>query len=91
MGAVKRGGQMGPGRQRQRRLSRFGNNIYGERFADLIDEVLVYNRALTVSEIQTDMGTPVAGTAGPRLTITQPAAGRDGGRHDGGRQLFGLG
>ena len=52
-----------------------GHNSYGERFTGLIDEVRVYNRALTAGEIQTDMSTPVSGPAGPRLTITQPAAG----------------
>ena len=32
-----------------------GNAIWGEYFAGLIDEVRVYNRALTAAEIQTDM------------------------------------
>jgi chitodextrinase len=36
-----------------------GNNVWGEWFAGLIDEVRVYNRALTDSEIQTDMNTSV--------------------------------
>ena len=39
-----------------------GNTIWGEYFAGLIDEVRIYNRALTQAEIQTDMtqsiGTP---------------------------------
>jgi hypothetical protein len=39
-----------------------GNNIWGEWFSGLIDEVRVYNRALTAAEIQSDMtksvGTP---------------------------------
>ena len=34
-----------------------GNSPYGEYFAGLIDEVRVYNRALTATEIQTDMNT----------------------------------
>lgn len=51
-----------------------GHNVYGERFTGLIDEVRVYNRALSVAEIQSDMGTPV-GTPGPRIAITQPAEG----------------
>ena len=39
---------------------RIGGNIpYGEFFQGLIDEVRVYNRALTQAEIQTDMNTPV--------------------------------
>ncbi len=36
-----------------------GNNIWGEYFAGLIDEVRVYNRALSAAEIQTDMATPI--------------------------------
>ena len=37
-----------------------GNGVWGEWFAGLIDEVRVYNRALSASEIQQDMQTPVA-------------------------------
>ena len=36
-----------------------GNGVWGEYFAGLIDEVRVYNRALTAGEITTDMNTPV--------------------------------
>jgi fibronectin type 3 domain-containing protein len=36
-----------------------GNSIWGEYFAGLIDNVRVYNRALSASEIQTDMNTRV--------------------------------
>ena len=36
-----------------------GDSIYGQYFAGRIDEVRVYNRALTVTEIQTDMNSPV--------------------------------
>ncbi len=36
-----------------------GNAAFGEWFAGLIDEVRVYNRALTAAEIQTDMGASV--------------------------------
>jgi concanavalin A-like lectin/glucanase superfamily protein/Big-like domain-containing protein/putative Ig domain-containing protein len=36
-----------------------GNSIWGEHFAGVIDEVRVYNRALTVAEIQRDMTTPI--------------------------------
>jgi hypothetical protein len=36
-----------------------GNNIWSEWFAGVIDDVRVYNRALTATEIQTDMNTPV--------------------------------
>ena len=36
-----------------------GNAIWGEYFKGLIDEVRVYNRALTASEIQADRDRPV--------------------------------
>jgi hypothetical protein len=36
-----------------------GNAIWGEYFSGLIDEVRVYNRALTAAQIQTDMTTPI--------------------------------
>jgi hypothetical protein len=36
-----------------------GNAAWGEYFAGQIDEVRIYNRALTQAEIQTDMNTPV--------------------------------
>ena len=35
-----------------------GNAIWGEWFAGLIDEVRVYNRALSATEIQQDMQDP---------------------------------
>jgi hypothetical protein len=38
-----------------------GNSIWGEWFAGLIDEVRVYNTALTAAEIQADMTKPVSG------------------------------
>ena len=37
-----------------------GDSIYGQYFQGLIDEVRVYNRALSQSEIQADMNTPVS-------------------------------
>jgi len=36
-----------------------GNNVWGEFFNGLIDEVRIYSRALSQTEIQTDMTTPV--------------------------------
>ena len=36
-----------------------GNTIWGEQFSGLIDEVRIYNRALSATEIQTDMNRPV--------------------------------
>ena len=38
---------------------------YGEYFTGLIDEVRVYNRALTQAEIQTDMNTAIVPTGRP--------------------------
>jgi hypothetical protein len=38
-----------------------GNAIWSEWFAGRMDDVRVYNRALTASEVQTEMSTPVAG------------------------------
>jgi hypothetical protein len=40
-----------------------GNGVWPEWFAGLIDEVRVYNRALSASEIQSDMNTAVGTTA----------------------------
>jgi hypothetical protein len=54
-----------------------GNTVWGEYFNGLIDDVRVYNRALTIAEIQTDMSTPVAtpapDTTAPTATVTAPA------------------
>jgi glucose/arabinose dehydrogenase len=60
-------------------LSIGGNNVWGEWFAGQIDDLRIYNRALTSSEIATDMTTPVGGTPPPDTTppsvsITSPAA-----------------
>ncbi len=57
-----------------------GNAIWGEHFAGLIDELRVYSRALSRSEIQADMVTPVGGdpipdTTPPTASVTAPAAG----------------
>ena len=45
-----------------------GNSVWGEWFNGLIDDVRVYNRALSPSEIQTDMATAV----GPSSTTPPP-------------------
>ncbi len=37
-----------------------GNTIWSEWFNGLIDEVRVYNRALTAAEIQTDMNASIS-------------------------------
>ena len=42
-----------------------GNGVWGEWFAGLIDEVRVYSRALSATEIQQDMQTPVGGSRHP--------------------------
>jgi len=46
-----------------------GNTPYGEYFQGLIDEARVYNRALTQTDIQTDINAPIdwSGLAGPLL------------------------
>jgi hypothetical protein len=36
-----------------------GNGVWGEYFSGLIDDVKIYNRALSASEIQADMNTAV--------------------------------
>src|SRR6266850_1965080 len=51
-----------------------GNSPYGEYFQGRIDDVRVYNRALTATEIQSDMTVDLA-TLPPRLVLLQPAAG----------------
>ena len=38
-----------------------GNGVWGEYFTGRIDEVRIYNRALSAAEIQRDMTTPVGG------------------------------
>jgi fibronectin type 3 domain-containing protein len=52
-----------------------GGDAYpGEYFAGLIDEVRIYNRALSAAEIQVDMVMPVAGAAPPPQADTTPPA-----------------
>ncbi|HKQ37944.1 MAG TPA: PQQ-dependent sugar dehydrogenase [Verrucomicrobiae bacterium] len=54
-----------------------GDDPYGQYFQGRIDEVRIYNRALTVDEIQLDMIRPVGFTDSepPTVSITSPAAG----------------
>jgi hypothetical protein len=49
-----------------------GDSFYGQYFQGVIDEVRVYNRALSAMEIQTDMNTPLGNspTAPGNLTAT---------------------
>jgi len=49
-----------------------GNAVWGEYFSGLIDEVRLYNRALTASEIQTDMNTPIGSSSPPPSDTTPP-------------------
>ena len=57
-----------------------GNLVYGQFFTGLIDEVRVYNRALSATEIQSDMNAPVSGApasgdnAPPTVAITTPTS-----------------
>ena len=51
-----------------------GDSIFGQYFSGLIDDVRVYNQALTQSQIQSDMNTPVAEVA-PTVTSESPASG----------------
>ncbi|MBI4586768.1 MAG: hypothetical protein HY717_22365 [Planctomycetes bacterium] len=54
---------------------RLGGNTYsGEFFKGLIDEVRIYNYALSPAEIQRDMGTPIAGEAAPLPPPPAPPA-----------------
>jgi glutamine amidotransferase PdxT len=54
-----------------------GSTALGSQyFTGLIDEVRIYNRALSAGEIQTDMNTPIApDVTSPTVGITAPAAG----------------
>jgi len=55
-----------------------GNLIWGEYFRGQIDDVRVYNRALTQTEIQSDMNTPVNSTPDttpPTISLTNPLDG----------------
>jgi PKD repeat protein len=55
-------------------LSIGGDGTYGQYWTGLIDEVRVYNRALSLTEVQSDMNTPVVGTSGAR-PLPPPAPG----------------
>jgi hypothetical protein len=56
-----------------------GNSIWGEHFNGLIDEVRVYNRALSAAEIQSDMIHPLTpDVTPPTVTGQTPAPGSTG-------------
>ena len=57
-----------------------GNLVWGEYFRGQIDEVRIYNGALTQSQIQADMATPVSpatpsDSVAPSVSLTSPANG----------------
>lgn len=55
-----------------------GNAVWGEFFSGQLDDVRLYNRALTASEIQADMNTPLSSqpdTTAPTVSVTAPADG----------------
>ena len=53
-----------------------GNNLWPEFFQGRIDEVRIYNRALTQSQIQSDMASPAAtDTKDPTVIAVTPASG----------------
>lgn len=53
-----------------------GNSIWGEFFKGRIDEVRIYNRALSVSQIQTDMNNAVTTTSPAKLLLGDQAIGQ---------------
>jgi PKD repeat protein len=62
---------------------RLGGDWSGEMFTGLVDNVRIYNKALTQTQIQQDMNSPVIGStttgppvasAGPRLTTNEGSA-----------------
>jgi hypothetical protein len=51
-----------------------GNAIWGgEYFPGLIDEVRIYNRALSEAEIESDMNAPIGGAGGASLQSALPS------------------
>jgi len=57
---VASGARSGPLAPSTHPLQIGGDSIYGQYFAGLIDDVRVYNVALTPAQIQADMNTPTA-------------------------------
>jgi len=55
-----------------------GDSNYGQYFKGLIDNVRIYNTALTPSQIQTDMNTPVSRSTTPSVTSETPASAASG-------------
>ena len=51
-----------------------GDSIYGQYFAGMIDEVRIYNTALTATQIQTDQTTPITPTGPDTTPPSAPAS-----------------
>ncbi|HXH12479.1 MAG TPA: LamG-like jellyroll fold domain-containing protein [Alphaproteobacteria bacterium] len=51
-----------------------GNSVWGEYFQGRIDEVRIYNRALSASEIQADMQKGISATTSGALMVQNPRA-----------------
>ena len=49
-----------------------GDSLYGQYFSGLIDEVRIYNVALSAGQIQTDMATPIGGATSDTQPPSQP-------------------
>jgi len=64
--------QTGPIQTSTDALTIGGDALYGQYFAGQIDEVRVYNRALSASELQTDMNTPVTTVTNPNPSLPAP-------------------
>ena len=62
-----------------------GNSIWGEYFKGRIDELRIYNRALTAAQIQADMSTPVTSGGGAGLAAFTPSGIQLRGRHATGK------
>jgi hypothetical protein len=52
-----------------------GNTVWSEWFQGLIDDIRIYSRSLTPTEVQTDMQTPVADTTPPTVSLSAPVTG----------------
>jgi glucose/arabinose dehydrogenase/chitodextrinase len=71
-GQVASRGQIGAIQTSANPLQIGGDNIYGQYFRGMIDEVRVYNRALSITEIQSDMNTPVTSAVRDTNAPTAP-------------------
>ena len=60
-----------------------GNTVWGEWFAGRLDELRVYNRALTAAEVAADVTRPVGPGQPPKLAVAPASLSFSGGR--GGR------